>query len=101
MKTFSTLLVLAALAAAAPASAACRAFGTQIECDLGNGRIALGTQTAAEPGYAGSIRPQPFHGSSELLAERPALGRPLQLDLQNVGADPRLCRRIGNETYCY
>jgi hypothetical protein len=100
MKTFSTLLVLAALAAA-PASAACRAFGTQIDCDLGNGRIAIGTQTATEPTYAGSIRPQLLHGGGELLADRPALGRPLKLDLQDVGVDPTLCRRIGNETYCY
>jgi hypothetical protein len=35
------------------------------------------------------------------VARRPAHDRPLELELQNIGTDPRLCRQIGNETHCY
>jgi len=27
--------------------------------------------------------------------------RPFEIELQDFGADPSLCRKIGNETYCY
>jgi len=27
--------------------------------------------------------------------------RAFRVELQNVGKDPRLCREIGNEIYCY
>ena len=26
---------------------------------------------------------------------------PLRLELQNFSGDPSLCRKFGNETYCY
>ena len=54
----------------------------------------------AEPAYAGALRPQPLQRSDELDASA-APERPFRLDLQNVGVDPGLCRKFGNETYCY
>ena len=95
-----TLLVLAVLATWSPASGACRGFGTQLECNLGAGRAVIGTQTAAEPRYARAFRLQPLNSAGALPSEPTASARPLELELQNVGADPSLCRQIGNETYC-
>lgn len=79
---------------------ACRWFGTQLECDFGARRVLIGTQAADEPTYVRPFRPQAFNGGDGLVDHRTP-GRPLELELQNIGADPRLCRRIGNETYCY
>jgi hypothetical protein len=93
--TFRMLIVAGVLAAGAPASAACRWFGTQIDC----GGVRIGTQAAAEPDYAGSLRLQSFQGSWALPGDRTVPARPLQG--QNIGTDPGLCRQIGNETYCY
>jgi len=95
------LITICTLAVASPASAACRWFGTQLECDLGANRVLMGTQRAHEPTYAGSLTPQAFRGTDALLVIRPALPRSFQLQLQDIGADPSLCRKIGNETYCY
>jgi hypothetical protein len=101
----STLLVLTllgALIAGGPASAACRWFGTQFDCRLGASQLVIGTQTAPEPSYARSFRPRPFHGGSGLPGDHAAApAPPLRIELQNVDVDPSLCRRIGNETYCY
>lgn len=97
---FLVLIVFGVLTTAGPASAACRWFGTQTECDLGKTRVVLGTQVAEEPSYARSFRPQLFQGSGG-LPEHETPAPPFQLELQDVGADPSLCRKIGNETYCY
>jgi hypothetical protein len=98
--TLGVLMVLGILAAAPPA-VACRWFGTQIECDLGASRAVIGTQAAAEPTHVRPFRPQSFHGDDELVDRGATAGRPFELELQDIGADPRLCRKIGNETYCY
>ena len=98
--TLRTLTVLGVLAIGTPASA-CRWFGTQIECRLGQNAVVIGTQAAEEPSYVAPLRPQALHGEDGLSDDRVAIVRPFQLDLQNIGADPSLCRRIGNETYCY
>ena len=46
------MLVMAGVLAAAPrASAACRWFGTQLECDVGASRVVIGTQAAEAPTY--------------------------------------------------
>lgn len=95
------LMALGLLGAAPQASAACWWFGTQLECDVGESQLLLGTQAAADPAYAGTLRPQPIQGSDELLDQGAVSAWPLRLDLQNVGVDPQSCRRIGNETYCY
>jgi hypothetical protein len=95
------LIMVLVLAAASHASAACRRFGTQLDCDLGASRVVIGTQVADEPTYAGSFRPPPFHGSDRLLDDRAGRGLPFEVDVQDIGADPSLCRKIGNETYCY
>jgi hypothetical protein len=95
------LMALGLLGAAPQASAACRWFGSQLECDIGGSQLLLGTQAAAEPAYVGALRPQPIHGSNELLSLGAVPEAPLRLNLQNVGVDPNSCRRIGNETYCY
>ena len=94
------LIAFGLLCAATRAPAACRWFGTQLECDLGESQVLIGTQKMAEPAYAGALRPQPLQRSDELDASA-APERPFRLDLQNVGVDPGLCRKFGNETYCY
>ncbi len=97
-----TLLMAVGLFGAAPqASAACRWFGTQLECDLSGGQLVLGTQTAAEPAYARTLQPQGLQGSDALLGDRVVPEFPLRLELQSIGRDPGLCRMFGNETYCY
>jgi hypothetical protein len=35
------------------------------------------------------------------LDERPVTNWPLRLELQNVGTDPGLCWKFGDETYCH
>ena len=77
--------------------------GRPSEADIGQlreGQVLIGTQKMAEPAYAGALRPQPLQRSDELDASA-APERPFRLDLQNVGVDPGLCRKLGNETYCY
>jgi len=95
------LTTVCVLAAASRASAACRWFGTQLECDLGASRVVIGTQAADRPTGAGASQPQAFQDGDGLLDVRAILGLPFELKLQDIGTDPSLCRRIGNETYCY
>ena len=88
------------LAAATPSSAACRWFGTQLECDLGGNQVLIGTQTEDEPAYVRPFRPAGLHGGGALLPDRVAPDQPFQIELQNVGPDPyRLRREIGGEAY--
>jgi hypothetical protein len=95
------LIMVGVLAVAAHASAACRWFGTQVECGVGASRVLIGTQAAEVPTYARSFPIHSFHGDSGLREDRAAPWRRFEIDLQDVGADPSLCRKIGNETYCY
>ena len=95
------LMALGLFGATPQASAACRWFGTQLECDLGGNQVLIGTQRMAEPSYAGGLRPQQLQGSDGLLDARAVPERPLPLRLQNIGVDPGLCQKWGNETYCY
>src|SRR5438093_539456 len=95
------LLALGLFGATPEASAACRWFGTQLECDLGGSHVLIGTQKMAEPAYAGALRLQPLQRSDGLPDASAAPERPFRLDLQNVGVDSGLCRKLGNETYCY
>ena len=101
MRRFALVLLMAlcVLGAATRAPAACQRFGTQLECDLGGSQLLLGTQAEPAPSYAGALRPQMLQGGD--VDERPLPRWPFRLELQNVGVDPSLCRRIGNETYCY
>jgi hypothetical protein len=102
MKRFlCTLVALGLLGVSPRAWASCRWFGTQLECELGGRPLLIGTQAAAEPSYARAFRAQPLHGGGGLFDERPASSRPFRLELQNVGTDPGLCWRFGNETYCH
>jgi hypothetical protein len=97
----STMLMLAAVLAIAPrVSAACRPFGTQLECDVGTSRVVIGTQATAQATRAPSFPCLSFAGDA-CFRNDPASPRGLQVRLQDVGIDPQLCRKIGNETYCY
>ncbi len=97
----TTLALLGMLVGAAPAGAACERFGTQLDCAIGGRQVVIGTQAANEPTHGTpSFRPQGFHGNGRLLAGRLAT-TPLRIELQDVGVDASLCRRIGNEGYCY
>jgi len=96
------LMALGLFGATPRASAACRWFGTQLQCDLGGNQVLIGTQQVAEPAYAGALRAQPLLQSGELLDARALPEGPLlRLDLQNIGVYPGFCQKWGNETYCY
>ena len=101
MKRFGSLVVIAVLAAAPHASAACRRFGTQLQCNLGSSQVVIGTQAAEEPRPARALPIQPFHGWLGFGDDAVASRRPFEIQFQNFGGDPALCRKIGNETYCY
>ena len=94
------LTTVGLLTAAAPARAMCERFGTQLECRIGVGRLSIGTQRDAEPTYASALLPQTFSASKGPFDEPPQAGTP-RIELQNVGRDPSLCHRFGDETYCY
>ena len=78
------LMALGLFGATRQASAACRWFGTQLECDLGGSQVLIGTQKMAEPSYAGALRPQQLQNSGKLLDARAVPERPIRFDLQNV-----------------
>jgi len=102
MKRFLiALMALGLLGLATQAPAACRRFGTQVECDLGRSQVIIGTQRSPEPTCARAFGPQLLQGCDGLLDDRVLAEWPLRLDLQNVGSDPGLCRKLGNEIYCY
>ena len=94
------LMALGFLGVATRAPAACRWFGTQLDCHLGGRQVLIGTQTAADPADVAGVRPQSFSGGG-LLGGRAVPDWPLRIEIQNVGTDPALCRKWGNETYCY
>jgi len=99
MRFVLVLMALVLLGTATEAPAACRRFGTQLECDLGASqpadRHASGSRARLRRGSAATAAP----GGD--LDFRPRPRWPFRLELQNVGVDPSLCRKIGNETYCY
>jgi hypothetical protein len=100
MTRLPVLIMVGLLAAAPRASAACRWFGTQLECGVGARRVVVGTQAAEQPTYARSFPIHSFHDGSG-FDDRAASRSPLEIQLQDFAADPSLCRTIGNETYCY
>jgi hypothetical protein len=101
MTRLPMLIMVGVLAAAPRPSAACRWFGTQLECDVGANRVVIGTQAADEPRYAGSSPIRSFHRDSGFPDDHAASWRPFEIELQDFGAHPSPCRKIGNETYCY
>ena len=97
----SFLVVLGMLAGPIGAGGTCNAFGTQLDCALGDRQLVIGTQTTGDPTHAGStFRPQPFQGNDRLVDDRSA-STPFRIELQDIGGDPSRCRNIGNERYCY
>ena len=101
MRFLPALLALGLLSAATNAPAACQWFGTQLVCALGGSELSMGTQTAVEPIYATAFQPLAFNVSPGLPNNGTLLGWPFRVEIQNIGADPGLCRKVGNETYCY
>jgi len=100
MTRSTVLIILGVLAAAPPVSAACRSFGTQLECDVGSSRVVIGTQAAEHPTHARSLPILSLYGDTGFGDGAPS-PHGLQIRLQDFGADPQLCRKVGNETYCY
>ena len=96
-----TLVVLGLICASPHAWASCRWFGTQLDCTLGSHQLVVGTQVAAEPRHAGALRALPLDGGDDLFDARPVISGPLRLELQDIGTDPALCWRFGDETYCH
>ena len=101
MTRLPVLIMVSVLAAAPRASAACRWLGTRLECDVGASRVVIGTQAAEQPSYARSFPILSSHGDIGFADDHAASRHPLEIDVQDFGADPRSCRKIGNETYCY
>src|SRR5947199_9557534 len=92
------LMALGLFGATPQASAACRWFGTQLQCDLGGNQVLIRTQQVAQPPYAGALRTHPLLENGQRLAasalpERPLLGR----DPQNIRDCPRFPQNWGNE----
>ena len=98
--TILMMVAVAVLGSAPRVPAACRPFGMQLECDVGSKRVVIGTQAAAQPTCAPSFRVRSLAGD-DCLPNDAAPAHELRFELQNVGTDPQLCRKIGNETYCY
>src|SRR5207244_5262418 len=94
------LMALGLLGGATQAPAACRRFGTQLECALGARQLVIGTQAAREPAYARTLRPQLLQGGDGVLDDRPPHRWPLRLEIQNVCEYPSLCRMICIAAYC-
>jgi len=101
MTRLPVLIIVGVLVVAPRASEACRWFGTQLECDIWASRVVIGTQAAEAPTYARSFPIRSFHGGNGFPDDHAASRRPLEVELQDFGADRSLCRKIGNETYCY
>jgi hypothetical protein len=95
------LIILGACIPPARARAGCEWYGTQLDCAIAGRRVVIGTQAADEPRYTTlPFDPQPFQGNARLLDDRPR-SEPSRIEIQDIGRDPSLCRRIGDETYCY
>jgi len=94
------ILIMAVLALAPRVWAACRPFGTQLECALGSSRVVIGTQRATPPTCARSFVVLSFDGDV-CLQNDPVPAETPPIRLEDFGTDPQPCRRIGNETYCY
>jgi hypothetical protein len=84
-----------------PVLAACRLYGSQLRCDTEGRRVVIGTQVDQAPGAAMSL---PLHA----LQGGPAFADPLSgsrphvdIQLQDFSGDPSMCKRYGDETYCY
>src|SRR2546427_13178618 len=100
MKRFApVLMALVLLGAATEAPAACRRFGTQLECDLGGSQLLIGTPAAPAPAHGSSPRPQLLPGGDP--HDRPPPRWPLPPAVQNGGGGPSPCRRVGDETCLY
>src|SRR5256885_6118748 len=88
MRFALVLMALVLLGTATEAPAACRRFGTQLECDLGGSQLLIGTQEAAAPPYARAPRPQLLPGGDPHLRPRPR--GPLPPGLPDARRHPRL-----------
>jgi hypothetical protein len=76
--------------------------GRSSRCGLGTGEVVIGTQVADEPRHADtSIRFHSLQGTARPFVDRARPAERGRIELQDIGTDPSLCRRIGNESYCY
>ena len=99
MMRSTVLTIVAALATATGVSAACRPIGTQLQCNVGPSHVVIGTQ-AAQPGTRAPLPVLSLNGDGG-FADDAAPPHRFEVQVQNFGRDPSLCRTIGNETYCY
>jgi len=51
--------------------------------------------------HARALPIQSFHGDGAFPDMHAASRHPFEIELQDFGRDSTLCRRIGNEVYCY
>jgi hypothetical protein len=104
MKRLPLITIVGALAMAvssSPAAAACERYGTQLECVIAGRQVVLGTQTDDAPDDSGSLPLHSLLGAPHLPDARSASAPHVDVDLQDFDADSSMCRRYGNETYCY
>ena len=94
--------LLAVIAATPAAAAPCEWFGTRLDCPFASTDVVIGTQTSEDPRRTSSFVPFSFQGGGGdwVKADTSSAGR-WRVEVQDIGKDPRLCRRIGGERYCY
>jgi hypothetical protein len=96
LRALATTIVLLALAA--EAGAACTRAATELVCALGSTTVTIGTQAIVgyDPAVDGRVSRLGF-----LPLESSEPPDRFRIQLQSFGGRFGLCRRFGNETYCY
>ena len=91
----------ATLLLSSSALATCVSVGSQLDCRWPGIAVRFGTQTDPQARQAGlALRTQGFAGPMAFGHPQPARDT-IAFSVQSFSNDPRACKRIGNETYCY
>jgi hypothetical protein len=100
---FPALAILGVVLAwsSSPVLAACGLYGSQLRCVTEGRRIVIGTQVDEAPGEATSVPLHALQGGPVFANPRSAWRPHVDIHLQDFSGDPSMCRRYGDETYCY
>src|SRR6185369_1053955 len=102
MKRFPALAILGVLAwSSPPVLAACDFYGSQLRCVTDGRRVVLGTQVDETPGETTSLPLHALQGGPVFADSRLASRPQVDIHLQDFGDHPSMCKRYGDETYCY
>ena len=103
MKRFPALAILGVVVAwsSSPVLAACRLYGSQLRCVTDGRRVVIGTQLDQTPGESTFLPLNALQGAPA-FADVHSVSRPhVDIHLQDFSGDPSMCKRYGDETYCY